>query len=280
MNPRVVVGYDQTPPSALAIEEAAAEAEWRSATLVVIHAYDRPLSGTGATALRIAEQGAERARLLHPGLEVRALASAGAVPAVLTEFGRDADLLVVGHRGQGRLSQLVLDSVAVRLAVRPTCPTMVVRRRGLEPRGTILAAIDLEDAVDGVLTFAFDEARLRRASLEAISVREAFWPRVYAGDPGVLRAAAIQAADKAALALEHMLKLWQDVYPDVHVRHELVDGSPGGVLTAAASHADLIVAGAHHHGTGGLPVGDAHIGTTINPLLLRADCPVVITPRD
>jgi len=40
-----------------------------------------------------------------------------------------------------------------------------------------------------------------------------------------------------------------------------------------------VIVGAHRHGAGGLPAGDAHIGPTINPLLLRADCPVVVVPR-
>jgi nucleotide-binding universal stress UspA family protein len=63
------------------------------------------------------------------------------------------------------------------------------------------------------------------------------------------------------------------------VRHELADGSAGTVLTAATSHADLVVAGAHHHRGGGLPVDETHVGPTLNRLLLRAECPVVVVSR-
>lgn len=278
MKPSVVVGYDRTPHSELALDEAAAEAARRGAALAVVHVFDD--SSSLIAARRIAEWGAASVRSGHPGLEVRAQVAAGSVPGVLAAAALDADLLVVGHRGHGCLAELVRDSVATRLAARPVCPTMVVRARPRVSRGTVLAAIDLEDPVEQVLAFAFDEARLRRTGLTAVSVRERFWPRVYAGDPGEFRAAAVQAADNAALALERIFKLWQDRHPDVHVRHELADGSPGAVLTAEASYADLVVVGAHRHGAGGLPVGDAHIGPTINPLLMRADCPVVVTPRD
>lgn len=292
MNASVVVGYDPAPHSELALAEAAEEAVRRDAALFVVHVFDpastasppnaertaEPVTRNGA--LRIAEQAAAHVRSEHTDLEVHARASAGPAPAVLTESARDADLLVVGHRGHGCLAGLVRDSVAARLAARPVCPTMVVRSRRSEPHGTVLAAIDLEDPVETVLAFAFDEARRRRTALNAVSVREHFWPPVYAGDPDKLREAAIQAADNAALALEDLLKPWQAEYPDIHVRHELVDGPPGAILTAAASYADLVIVGAHRHGAVGLPAGDAHIGPTINPLLLRAACPVAIIPRD
>lgn len=292
MKTDVVVGYDRSPHSERALAEAADEAARRGAALVVICAFDAfrpapsPRAGrvvepaTRTAALRIAERGAAIARAGHAKLEVHARVAAGFAPAALIESARGAGLLVVGHRGHGGLADLVRDSVAARVAARPACPTMVVRGRSPEPRGAILAAIDVEDPVEAVLAFAFDEARLRRTGLNAISVRESLWPPVFAGDPDELREAAIQGLDNAALALEGLLEPWQAEYPDIPVRHELISGSAGTLLTAAASYADLVVVGAHRHGAGGLPAGGAHIGPTINPLLLRADCPVVITPRD
>jgi nucleotide-binding universal stress UspA family protein len=291
MKPSVVVGYDQTRHSTLALDEAADEAARRGAMLTVVHAFARATSATHphsdpdiqhaarATAVRIAERGAERARSRHTGLEVRACAAAGSAATVLSESAPGADLLVVGRHGHDGLAALVLGSVTARVAARPACPTMVVRSGGREPMGAVLAAVDIEDPAEEVLAFAFDEARLRRTGLKALSVREAFWPRVYAGDAAGLRAASIQAADNAELALEHLLRPWRTKYPDVHVRHEIADGSPGVVLTAATSHADIVVAAGHRHRGGGLPVDETHVGPTLNRLLLRAECPVVIVPH-
>jgi nucleotide-binding universal stress UspA family protein len=291
MKPSVVVGYDQAPHSALALDEAADEALRRDAVLTVVHAFAPATSATRpradpaiqhaerAAALRIAEQGAEHARSRRPGLPVQARAAAGSAASVLAESAPAADLLVIGRHGHDGLAELVLGAVTTRVAARPACPTMVVRGSGREAMGTVLAAVDIEDPADEVLAFAFDEARLRRTGLKALSVREAFWPRVYAGGAEGLRAASIQAADNAELALEHLLGPWRTKYPDVHVRHEIADGSSGTVLTAATSHADLVVAGAHHHRGGGLPVDGTHVGPTLNHLLVHAECPVVIVPR-
>lgn len=48
---------------------------------------------------------------------------------VLLEQARDAELLVVGTRGQGSLSNLVFGSTAQRLTQASTCPVVVVRHQ-------------------------------------------------------------------------------------------------------------------------------------------------------
>ena len=80
MEPGVVVGYDQTPSSERAIDEAAAEAASRGVGLTVVHAshhglaasmHHEPLphaeSSSPYTGRDVAEQGAERARGENPG---------------------------------------------------------------------------------------------------------------------------------------------------------------------------------------------------------------------
>ncbi len=48
---------------------------------------------------------------------------------VLVEASRDADLLVVGSRGHGRLADFVLGSVAAAVAREAHCPVVIVRPR-------------------------------------------------------------------------------------------------------------------------------------------------------
>jgi nucleotide-binding universal stress UspA family protein len=289
MTPTVVVGYDQTRHSERALDEAAAEAVRRGASLTVVHAFTQVPSASPpggqptaedparAAAQRIADQGVSRARQRRPGLEVQSHVQAGDAPAVLAGLAQDADLLVVGHRGRGCTAGLLPCAVAVQTVLAATCPVLVVRG-GQESRGTVIAGVDLEEPAEGILAVAFDEASRRRTGVKAISVREKFWPRVYAGGAAEdLRMASIEAEENAELALDSLLRPWQAAYPDVHVRRELADGAAGVVLTAASSHSDLVVVGGHrHHGS---PSDRRHIGPTVHELLLDADCPVAVVPR-
>lgn len=289
MKPSIVVGYDQLPQSISALDDAAAEADRREGVLTVVHAFQRaswasrpgaePITweAAHAAAVRVAELGAERVRSRHPGLEVRTHAAEGSTAVVLIKSARDADLLVIGyHRHVGDLG---LGSVALRLATRPECPTMIVRDGRFGPRDAVLAAIDIDDPGEEVLAFAFEQARLRQTGLTAISIRNTFSLGVLAGDADRHRTASSHADADTDMALQRLLDPWQTAYPDVGVRREIADGSAGPVLAAASRHADLVVAGAHHHVGTSPPGGDSHPGPIVKPLLLRADCPVVIVPR-
>jgi len=291
MKPSVVVGYDESPQSELAVDVAAAEAARRGAELIVVHAtrhvsaemppyeIQMPVPGAeygGEPASQVAEQGAERARAGHPGLPVQARDLVGGAAQVLADLSSEADLMVVGHRGRGGFAGLQLGSVAVRTVGRSSCPIMVVRGDAHRPRplGTVLAAVDLGDATDEILDFAFAEATQRGARLRAISVLEILWPRASAVDTGQLSRTADQVVERANAALERLLQAWRAKYPDVPTEHEVVEGSPAAVVTAATGDADLVVAGARRRGDG------LRIGPVAHVLLLHAECPVAVVPHD
>lgn len=283
----VVVGYDQSPASEPALDAAADEAVRRNVGLTVVHAFrrlaaasppyempaaDAPLSA----ALAIAEQGAERVRARYPVLAVEAKALAGAAPTVLAESSSDAELLVVGRRGRGGFAGLALGSVALRTVTRAACPTLVVRGGRHQTRGTVLAAVDIEDNSDEILDFAFAEAARRGARLKAVFALEMLWPFAYAGDTGELGRASLQAAERAGAKLERLLQPWAAKYPGVTAEHELAQGAPSSVLTEATTFADLVVIGrrrGRERGRG------AHLGPLAHVLLLHSDCPVAVVPH-
>ena len=139
---RVVVGYDGSAGARLAMDIAAEEARRRDATLTVVHVWHGdPLTvlpsaiGPLADDMRRAaeeELAGGTAELQLDGVRLELLTLEGNAPRRLEEVAREADLLVVGSRGQGALASTLLGSVSLHCVLHAPCPVLVVpplRRR-------------------------------------------------------------------------------------------------------------------------------------------------------
>jgi nucleotide-binding universal stress UspA family protein len=136
---RVIVGVDGSPPSARALSWACRLGETCGNPVRAICAWS--LSGSGedwmaqqgvsAEGQRLAEQvlreAVEQVRSDYPAVIVETAAVEGAPAQVLVEMSADADLLVVGSRGRGGFSGLLLGSVSQQCVHRAHCPVTVVR---------------------------------------------------------------------------------------------------------------------------------------------------------
>jgi hypothetical protein len=82
---------------------------------------------------------------------------------VLGEEAHRAQLLVLGSRGLGGLSGLLLGSVAVGLAARAACPVVVVRgeERGGAGPGPVVVGVDRSSNSEGAIAFAYEAAAAR-----------------------------------------------------------------------------------------------------------------------
>lgn len=164
----IVVGVDDSPGARKALAWAVTEAKLRGAALQVVHVHKpeeftaplyfpsqhaAPSVPTGAAgepssadlARVLQTQGVlrEAARARGEELVEELLGEVGAAgvdvqptvvqerhPAdVLVELSSDADLLVVGSRGRGGFSELVLGSVSHACVLHATCPVVVVHSR-------------------------------------------------------------------------------------------------------------------------------------------------------
>jgi nucleotide-binding universal stress UspA family protein len=136
----VVVGVDGSSCSLEALGFAVAEARLRKAALRVVTAWHVPpmaYSGGFAPVVdpkefeRNAEAIAERAlaaiRDQAEGVEVERVTREGQAAHVLLEEARGAELLVVGSRGHGGFTGLLLGSVSQQVAHHAPCPVVVVR---------------------------------------------------------------------------------------------------------------------------------------------------------
>jgi nucleotide-binding universal stress UspA family protein len=147
---RIVVGVDTSEGSRQALRWAADEAAARDAELEVVHVYDYtpawrdaaypsgaepgPLEVWGPEMDAATQEAADHAQRLvdemvagleHPKVTTSAVLSSR--PAqTLIERSADATLLVVGSRGRGGFSGLLLGSVSQRCVLYAACPVVVV----------------------------------------------------------------------------------------------------------------------------------------------------------
>lgn len=136
---RIVAGVDGSAPSRLALEWAVAEARLRRGQVRVVTAWDFPPVTVGMEGLvhdpEVFPQGARRLqqealeRVDSEGVTVTGEVSQGNAAAVLLKAAKDADLVVVGSRGLGGFTGLLLGSVSAQVIHHSPCPVLVVRSR-------------------------------------------------------------------------------------------------------------------------------------------------------
>jgi nucleotide-binding universal stress UspA family protein len=148
MSELLVVGIDGSPEAALALAQAAQDAARRGATLRVVSVARTPevwavplgmapptvpvRPGESLDAVRDAAQAAVDALFaanpeLARQVKGEVVAISGNAAAELVEQSREADLLVIGHRGLGGLASAFLGSVGLSCVLHAHCPVLVVR---------------------------------------------------------------------------------------------------------------------------------------------------------
>jgi nucleotide-binding universal stress UspA family protein len=254
----VVVGVDGSDAALTAVRWAAVYAGERRLPLRLVHGYALP-DPTGRRRLTAARDAAVGvAPEVDPDL---VLAAAPAVP-LLVDQSRAARLVVLGGRA-GR--------TALGLAGRAGCPMVVVRPA--PERGPVVVGVAGTTTSEPAIAFAFAEAAARATDLVAVHV----WldalldaPLLDYLDPPDF----LPTQRRAVLALAELLAAWQEKYPDVRVRREVVRDHPSAALLRFAADARLIVLGAR----GREDRLGVLLGSTGHDLLHHAPCPVAVLP--
>ncbi len=129
---RIVVGIDGSERSMRALDWAAVQAQRCGAVLDVQTAYEpgyefiTPDEVDRTMQRRIAEAEA-RVASVAPGVAVTGGTHQASPAAVLIEASEGADLLVVGSRGHGGFTGLLLGSVSAQCSLHAHCPVTIVR---------------------------------------------------------------------------------------------------------------------------------------------------------
>ena len=176
----IVAGTDGSEESLRAVDWAAREAALRGAPLRIVAAaalLPRMASRVGTVEYdtvtdvllkerdRALAAAAERAAKTAPGLLIDADPLDGQPAQAVTESGTGAQMLVLGSRGIGAFTALLLGSVSRYAASHASCPVVVVRDEAPSPHGLVGVGVADLDTCGDALTFAFEEASLRKASL-------------------------------------------------------------------------------------------------------------------
>jgi nucleotide-binding universal stress UspA family protein len=141
----IVTGVDGSDSSKAALRWAVDEAKLRRCKVLAVHAWEAPpdpaldvIPTQSFEFVNILPRLQESAQLEvqrivdevvgdDSGVEVEAVAVEGPATMVLTDAARDAQLLVVGSRGQGSFRALLLGSVSQALAHHSPCPLVIHR---------------------------------------------------------------------------------------------------------------------------------------------------------
>ncbi|MEU6657690.1 universal stress protein [Streptomyces sp. NPDC046821] len=279
----VVVGVDGSSAARTAALWAAAEADQRGRTLRLVHAIDTHRHAHIASAEMldsVREAGGEllssTSRAVHqsfPDLAVTTELSRHEAVSGLRECAGRNGTIVVGHRGLGGFSTLMLGSVGLGVAAHTEVPVIVVRGERERPEsGSVTAAVSGRKDL-GWLLIAAAEADARKAVLRLVSV----WNVL--GQVGTVATMLDDLDDIAhsrVLELKELADRVRDLYPGLIVSHHVETGtSAPGIIVDASTDTDLVVMGRGHKRHWG--VGPS-LGRVAHSLIHHAHCPVEIVP--
>ncbi|SMC65263.1 universal stress protein [Kibdelosporangium aridum] len=273
----IVVGIDGSSSAIEAARWAAQEAALRGTSVRLISAFgwsgakhvgDLGLGGQYREAMleSTREAVSAAASAAGGGVEISEHVVDGFPVPILVSESRRAGLIVIGDRGLGGFTSLLVGSVAIGLAARAECPVVVVR--GQRSAGPVVVGIDGSPVSEAALEFAFEAADARAVPLIAVHA----W-----SDRALETAAAFMVDWDAVEAEEHRLLAerlagWGEKYPDVVVRRVVVRDRPAHTLIEHATGAQLVVVGSHGRGSAAGLV----LGSVSHAVLHHSPCPVAV----
>jgi nucleotide-binding universal stress UspA family protein len=288
MTRRWLVGVDGSDESLDALSWAR-EGAGPDDRILVVHAWDVPVMVGYDVAVAIDPRSIEEAARSFldqlvartddqrvSGHLIRSHAGRGIV-----ELAEAGDVVVLGHRGTGRMS-MMLGSTASYVVHHVPQPVVIVRGDGAHPVRSVVVGADDHDLVDddGNIVSGADNESVRALrwamSLPGVTdvkvVHAWFLPAVVAGwyaGPG----ADFEVMDAASgKVIDHVIKVAGAVPETVTLTREVLRGTPGFAMIEASRAADLIVVGSRGRGT----LRGLLLGSTSAEVASYGHCPVAI----
>ncbi|MGA5266932.1 universal stress protein [Streptomyces lydicamycinicus] len=285
----LVVGVDGSDASFLALDWAVDEAARHALPLRLVYAsrwerYEDTALGLSlkrpageVLADNIVGAAVERANLRNADVNVSTQVLGDDPESVLLRETDHVSAVIVGSRGRGAFTGLLLGSVGLAVAGRAHCPVIVVRGDKAGLAGTherVLLGVGDSAKGSEAVRFAFQEAAARGCALDAVRAwrcpaHESTDHPLLPGDPERYH------EGRASAVLDEALEETAGEFPTVRVRRVTVEGPAHKVLLQRSAAADLLVIGAHRR--------DSHLGLQLGRVahtaLHHAECPVAVVPQ-
>lgn len=289
----IVVGVDGSSTSTKAVRWAAREARMRNVPLRLVHVMITPAWGptpwqvadvplpipaeedyaweeSGRKAIANAVKFVEYSCAEQGTPEIKTELFFSVPVAVLVDLSKEAQLVVVGCRGQRGLKRVLLGSVSTGLVHHAHCPVAVIHDEApyalKSSKLPIVVGIDGSAASELATEIAFDEASWRGVDLIAL---HAWQDANLDATPSMEWSAQESVCNEI---LSERLAGWRERYPDVTVHPRVVWGDPARNLLEASDLAQLVVVGSHGRGGfAGMLLGS--VGTAVTH---GAHVPVIV----
>ncbi|MGB5935833.1 MAG: universal stress protein [Ornithinimicrobium sp.] len=279
----IMVGLDPAEPCSGALDWALQEAHLRARPLELRLARGLALpaqSDVGletimptSVALAIIERATAYAHDSQPSVHIESQVSSGGAAAVLVHASQDAEAVVVGRQGFGRIAGTLLGSTSAQVSAYAHAPVVVVDTNvAPRPRGRVVVGVDGSRASRTAIKYAFEAAHLRGVELVAVYAWRLNAPE-QATLPWISKDALRRLVSEQERVLHEAMAGWAQSFPDVPVRYVLSRRLPVDRLVAEARSAGLLVVGSRGRGGfRGLLLGSVSQGVLHRP----RQCPIAI----
>ena len=278
----VIVAIDEGDPDPTLLRWAADEAASRHRRLVVCHVCEwrpgqdppRPMDADGDPQLRFGPErvvgaAVDLVRADHPDLTVTGVIGTGSPTRALLALSEEAAMIVLGARGIGGFTGLLMGTVSGQVAEHGHCPVAVVRPTA-RAATDVVVGIDGSERSAGALDLALAQARRTGGTLVAVhALQLPPGAGACAPNPGVNLTDHREMAEKC---LDDALGDVEARNPDVRIERRVEPGPAARVLLHAADGAAALVVGAR--GLGGF--AGLVTGSVSQQVLRHARCPVLV----
>ena len=291
MQSTIVVGVDGSWRRTGALDWALNEALIRRTPLRAVHVVDDRLppyfgpievdgeiftpAAVDDQAAQLVSEVAAHVAAADPHLDLDADIKMGPPAQILAELSATAQMLVVGRRGLGAFSRLLIGSTSDAVANHAQGPVVVVpdswepQRHHATP---IVVGVDGLDQSEAALEFAFEAAAVHDVPLRMVHIWDV--PNVYTWDTPGINGVHDQLEEMARRRLDEVAEQWHRKHPEVDIQQQVRRSHPvlGLIDAAVSADAQLLIVGGHQQNrfTGLL------LGSVARGVLHHAPCPVAV----